>query len=143
MKGISLTKAYIQNIDDPTNVNLNISISDKRHLKDNPYLLVIQTNQENRARLTIYPVKVKSLIKVSLFGLKTSDNSTSYLSLSKTFQEFNIIHTSGLIIKGNELYYECYLNLSLSDIKTKVLKVALNKIKNIFKDISIEEICLK
>ncbi|MFW9898049.1 MAG: hypothetical protein ACFFDO_02150 [Candidatus Thorarchaeota archaeon] len=143
MKSISLTKAYIQNIDDPTNVNLNISISDKIYLKNNPYLLVIQTNQENCARLTIYPVKVKSLIKVSLFGLKTSVNTTSYSSLSKTFQKFDIIHTSGLIIKENELYYECYLNLSLSDVKTKVLKVALNKIKNIFKEILIEEICLK
>ncbi|MFX0188099.1 MAG: hypothetical protein ACFE8A_10220 [Candidatus Hodarchaeota archaeon] len=143
MKGISLTRAYIQSIDDPTNINLNISISDKRYLKDNPYLLVIQTNQENRARLAIYPVKVKNLIKVSLFGLKTSDKTTSYLSLSKIFQEFDIIHTSGLIIKGNELHYECYLNLSLSDVKTEVLKVALNKIKNIFRDISIKEICLK
>ena len=143
MKDIILTNAYIQNNEDPTNINLNFSSSGKKNLKKYPYLLVVQSIQENFVRLTIYPVKIKNLIKVSLCGLKISDEANIYLSLAKTLQDFEMIHTSGLLIKGNKLYYECYLNLSLSDVKTRVLKAALNKIKNIFKDIRIEEIGLK
>jgi len=143
MKDIILTNAYIQNNEDPTNINLNFSSSGKKNLKKYPYLLVVQSIQENFVRLTIYPVKIKNLIKVILCGLKISDEANIYLSLAKTLQDFEMIHTSGLLIKGNKLYYECYLNLSLSDVKTRVLKAALNKIKNIFKDIRIEKIGLK
>ena len=143
MRDIILTNAYIQNNEDPTNINLNFSSSGKKNLKKYPYLLVVQSIQENFVRLTIYPVKIKNLIKVSLCGLKISDKANIYLSLAKTLQDFEMIHTSGLLIKGNKLYYECYLNLSLSDVKTRVLKAALNKIKNIFKDIRIEKIGLK
>lgn len=143
MRDIILTNAYIQNNEDPTNINLNFSSSGKKNLKKYPYLLVVQSIQENFVRLTIYPVKIKNLIKVSLCGLKISNEANIYLSLAKTLQDFEMIHTSGLLIKGNKLYYECYLNLSLSDVKTRVLKAALNKIKNIFKDIRIEEIGLK
>ena len=143
MKDIILTNAYIQNNEDPTNINLNFSSSGKKNLKKYPYLLVVQSIQENFVRLTIYPVKIKNFIKVSLCGLKISDEANIYLSLAKTLQDFEMIHTSGLLIKGNKLYYECYLNLSLSDVKTRVLKAALNKIKNIFKDIRIEKIGLK
>ena len=144
MKDIILTNAYIQNNEDSPNINLNFSSSGKKNLKEYPYLLVVQSIQEDFTRLTIYPVKTKNLIKVSLCGLKISDEAnTIYLSLAETLQNFEIIHTSGLLIKDNKLYFECYLNLSLSDIKTRVLKAALNKIKNIFKDIRIEEIGLK
>ena len=144
MKDIILTNAYIQNNEDSTNINLNFSSSGKKNLKKYPYLLVIQSIQEDFIRLTIYPVKIKNLIKVSLCGLKISDETNMIsLSLAKTLQNFEIIHTSGLLKKGNKLYFECYLNLSLSDVKTRVLKAALNKIKNIFKDIRIEEIGLK
>ena len=144
MRDIILTNAYIQNNEDSTNINLDFSSSSKKNLKKYPYLLVVQSIQEEFIRLTIYPVKIKNLIKVSLYGLKISDETNKiYLSLAKTLQKFEIIHTSGLLIKENKLYYECYLNLSLSDVKTRVLKAALNKIKNIFKDIIIEEIGLK
>lgn len=144
MRDIILTNAYIQNNEDSTNINLNFSSSGKKNLKKYPYLLVIQSIQEDFIRFTIYPVKINNLIKVSLSGLKISDETNKiYLSLAKTLQNFEIIHTSGLLIQGNKLYFECYLNLSLSDVKTIVLKAALNKIKNIFKDIRIEEIGLK
>ncbi|TFF99140.1 MAG: hypothetical protein EU540_07160 [Promethearchaeota archaeon] len=144
MRDIILTNAYIQKKEVSNNINLNFSSSSKKNLKKYPYLLVIQSIQEDNIRLTIYPVKIKNLIKVSLCGLKISDEvNMIYLSLVKTLQNFEIIHTSGLLIKENKLYFECYLNLSLSDVKTRVLKAALNKIKNIFKDIRIEEIGLK
>ena len=142
MKEKSLTDAYIQKIDEPANINLNTSLLDKKYLKENPYLLVIQMIQEHCARFTIYPVKLKSIIKISLHSSKIDENNI-YLNLSKTLQKFDVIHSSGLLIRENELYYECYLNLSLSDDKTKILKVALNKTKNIFKKIKIEEIILK
>ena len=144
MRDKILTNAYIQKNENSTNINLNFSSSGKKNLKNYPYLLVIQSIQEDFIRLTIYPVKINNLIKVSLYGLKISDEvNMIYLSLAKTLQNFEIIHTSGLLIKGNKLYFEFYLNLSLSDVKTRVLKAALNKIKNIFKDIRIEEIGLK
>jgi len=65
------------------------------------------------------------------------------IELARIFQDFEIIHTSGLLQKGNEFYYECYLNFSISDTKTKLLETSLNKIKKIFKVIKIEEIGLR
>ncbi|MFX1503726.1 MAG: hypothetical protein ACFFDH_22385, partial [Promethearchaeota archaeon] len=57
--------------------------------------------------------------------------------------KYQLIHTTGVILIEKKLFYECYLNLSLNDTKTKELNVSLNKIKNIFKEIKIEEIGLK
>ena len=54
-----------------------------------------------------------------------------------------MIHSTGVLLIEKNLFYECYLNLSLNETKAKELNVSLNKIKNIFNEIKIEEIGLK
>ncbi|MHA1758049.1 MAG: hypothetical protein ACTSVV_14850, partial [Promethearchaeota archaeon] len=63
--------------------------------------------------------------------------------LSNILKKYEIIHTSGLLVKKKELNYECYLDLDFSNPKSKDLKSSLNKLKNILKEIIIEEISLK
>ena len=58
-------------------------------------------------------------------------------------QNYQVIHTSGFLLIEKQLYYECYLNLNLDETKAMGLDASLNKIKNIFKQIKIEEIGLK
>ena len=141
MNDKNLTEAYIQEKEKRDTINLNIRISDDKNFKKEPYILVIKSFKENCARLTLYPIKISNLIKISLSGINI--NNDAIIELARLFQDFEIIHTSGLLLKGNEFYYECYLNFSISDTKIKVLKTSLNKIKKIFKVIKIEEIGLR
>ena len=63
--------------------------------------------------------------------------------ISEILQNYQIIHTSGVLIIENQFYYESYLNLNLNEVEAMGLNDSLNKIKNIFKQIKIEEIGLK
>ncbi|MFX1257443.1 MAG: hypothetical protein ACFFAN_06275 [Promethearchaeota archaeon] len=138
----SLTKAYIQTKKrNSLSVNLNISLADIKELKNYQYLLVIHSSSSKCVKAMVYPIKKEKIIKISLWGPKTSNKIIE--DLSEVFQNYDIIHTSGLLIKKKQFFYECYLNLSLSDMKSKHLKASLDKIKNRFNKISIEEIGLK
>jgi len=137
MKGDSLTKAFIINKKDSKKINLKEYISKIKEFQHYPYFLVINSVIENCVRINIYPVNSNNLIKVTLFGPNLNDVSISNLEF---FHDFKIIHTSGLLLKDNELYYECYLDLKLKDEKSKVLKAFLNNNKTIFGKIKIEEI---
>ena len=143
MKNNYSTKAQIQKkaeIDDST-VSLDISIPQTIDLKNYPFLLIIQSTTENHIRLTIYPIAKEKIVKIILAGQDISDEVIEILS--KILKKYEIIHSSGLLKKEKDFLYECYLNLSLSDAKSKDLKTSLDKIKNIFKEIKIEEIGLK
>ncbi|MFX1443042.1 MAG: hypothetical protein ACFFHV_06480 [Promethearchaeota archaeon] len=142
MRDRSLTKAYIQRREntDVSKISLNILIPSMVGLKKSPFLLIIQSTSKDCAKLTIYPVYRKKIIKLSLSGQKVSDQVIHILS--KILKRYEIIHSSGFLMKHKQLFYECYLNLNLSDAKSKDLKTSLDKIKNIFKEIKIEEISL-
>jgi hypothetical protein len=88
-----------------------------------------------------WPIKKEKVIKISLYGIKLSKNILK--EISKILQKFQVIHTSGFLKIKKQIYYECYLNLSISDSKNKGLRNSLEKIKNIFKEIKIEEVRLK
>jgi len=142
MRNKPLNKAYIQRREDneDSKIHLNILIPSTVRLKNCPYFLVIQSTSKDCTKLTIYPVSRKKLIKLSLFGQKVSDEVIHILS--KILKRYDIIHSSGFLMKHKQLFYECYLNLNLSDAKSKDLKTSLDKIKNIFKEIKVEEIGL-
>ena len=145
MKDNKLTTASIHNrrIGDINIINLNIPIFDRFAEKEYPHILIIQSTIENRTKLIIYPIKKEKLIKVSLFGQNITDGIIGILS--RILKNYEIIHTSGLLIKKKKLFYECYLNLNLSDIKSKELKASLDKIKikKIFMEVKIEEISIE
>ncbi len=141
MRVYKLTKAYIQPINDTSKANLKISLLNIRNIEKNPFLLIVQSTIENSIKLSIYPLKKEKILKVTFSGFDFSNEI--FDDISKIFQNFQVIHTSGAMIIKKQLFYECYLNLSLDEIKVKDLKASLDKIKNIFKEIKIEEIGLK
>ena len=83
----------------------------------------------------------EKIIKLSLIGQDISDEMVEILS--NILKKYEIIHSSGILKKKRDFFYEGYLNFNLSDAKSKDLKTSLDKIKNIFKGIKIEEIGLK
>ena len=140
MEKSNITNAYIQQIDEFTYANLKIPIASFKSLNDCKYLLIVQSFIENSIKLAIYPVNKEKIIKVSLCSLKLSKKSLK--EISKILQKFQVIHTSGFLKIENQLLYECYLNLRFSEKKSEDLKTLLEKIKNIFKKVKIEEIGL-
>jgi len=141
MKVYDLTKAYIQRIIDVSKTILKISLLDIKNLENYPFLLIIQSTIENSIKLSVYPLKKDKIIKITFTGFNFSNDI--FDEISKILQNFQVIHTSGVLLIAKQLFYECYLNLSLAEIKGKDLKVSLEKIKNIFKEIKIEEIQLE
>ena len=141
MDKLNVTDAYIQQSEGILNINLEDSLSKFEDLKSYDNLLVIQSSIENSVKLSIYPIKKGKVIKLTLYGIKLSKKILK--EISKLLQKFQVIHTSGFLKIEKNIYYECYLNLSISDNKNKSLNASLEKIKNIFKEIKIEEVRLK
>ncbi|TFF95852.1 MAG: hypothetical protein EU544_01860 [Promethearchaeota archaeon] len=137
----NLTSAYIKKNKRGSHLKLDISFPQIEKIQDKSYFLVIQSTSPKCSRVTIYPLKKKQILKLSITGTDISE--TSIERLSDILKDYEIIHTSGLLIKKKELNFECYLNLNFQDPKSKDLKIALNNLRNIFKLINIEEIGLK
>ena len=140
MKNPRLTVAQIKEFNESSDLNLNISLL---HIKDRHkygYLLIVKSETTRFAKLTIYPIKKEKVLKVTLTGLKPIDEHIENFSMK--LHEYEIIHSSGLVLVKGKIFFECYLNLSLGDEKYKDLKTLLDKNKNKFKDIKIEEISL-
>ena len=140
MKVYNLTNANIQRINDVSKTNLNISLIDIKDLENYPFLLIVQSTIENSIKLSIYPIKKEKIIKLTFSGFSFSDDI--FDKISKILQKIEIIHTSGVLLIAKQLFYELYLNLSLAETVAMDLKSSLEKIKNIFKEIKIEEIAL-
>ncbi len=140
MKVYSLTKAHIQRINEISRTKLELSLLNIKNIEENPFLLIIQSIIANSIKLSVYPLKKEKIIKVTFSTLNFSPDI--FDRISNILQNYEIIHTSGVLIIKNQLYYECYLNLNLEEAKAMGLNFALNKIKNIFKQIKIEEIGL-
>jgi len=141
MKVYNLTQAHIQRIGDISRTKLILSLLDIKKLGNSPYILVVKSTIENSIKLSIYPLKKKEIIKITFSTLTFTDDI--FYIISKILQNYQIIHTSGVLLIDKQLYYECYLNLGLKEAKAIGLEASLNKIKNIFKQIKIEEIGLK
>jgi hypothetical protein len=136
-----LTTAYIKQITESPEVSIKVPLEDIKNSDDFPFLLVIQSKFENSIKLTIYPINKEKIVKLNLSGLNIPNEI--FEKLTKILQNFQIIHTSGFILKEGKLLYECYLNTNFSENKSEDLKAALDKIKNVFKEIKLQEISLK
>ena len=135
-----LTDAIIKQNTESFELNLAQSISELKDSHLYPYILVIRSNTETYVKITIYPIKNENIIKLTLKGINVLYDDIEILS--KRLQKFNIIHTTGLVSKSKNVIYECYLDIRKIDSKYIELEESLEKIKNIFKDIKIEEVSL-
>ena len=144
MRNKNLTNAYIGYLKESSCVDLAISLSEIiNNSKRFKYILVIQSSAEECIRVLIYPLYKKTILKLTFQDLNIPEKKTN--DLLDLLQKFETIHTSGLVMKDNKLYYECYLNHNLAELEkqeSKDLKTSLDMIKNIFKEIKIEQISL-
>ncbi len=140
MEKRGLTKAYIQRVSNIKQSNFEIQIIDIKDLNKFPFFLVIQAVVEHNIKLSIYPLKEEKITKVSLSSFNFS--SENFDELSRILREYRVIHTTGVILIENRFFYECYLNISKDEEKSKNLKASFNKIKSKFVKIKIEEIIL-
>ena len=140
MKNPSLTVAQIKEFDESFDLNLNISLLHIKQKHKYRYLLIVKLETTRFAKLTIYPISNEKILRVTLTSLNPIDEHIENFSME--LHEYEIIHSSGLVFVEGNLFFECYLNLSLGDEKYKDLKMLLDKNKNKFKDIKIEEISL-
>jgi hypothetical protein len=134
-----MTTATIQENKGSKSLQLNLSWDEKNAPSEAPYLLIIESRMQTSLRVTIYPIKLKRLVKVSISGIKDLSEK-NMAKLSQVFQEHEVIHTSGFIKSGAQFRYECYLGMSPEDPKLKELKRSLDRFANIFKIIKIETI---
>ncbi len=140
MKNPDLTFAQIKKIGKFSNLDITTSLSHIKEIENYRNLLIIKSETTRYAKFTVYPINREQLLKIILIGLTQIDENIEIFS--RKLQKYNIIHSSGLVLIDGEIYFECYLNLSLNDEKYKDLKIFLDKNKSKFKDIKIEELSL-
>ncbi|MBD3342753.1 MAG: hypothetical protein GF353_26890 [Candidatus Lokiarchaeota archaeon] len=134
----NLTDAHIIKNKKKGKINFNISLASLKKYHGTPYWLIIQSNMEKCIRLTIYPLNKKKITKLILTGKNIDGRKLD--DLSEILKSLEIIHTSGILRMGENILYELYLNLSLSEFKEKTKNNTLQRIKKIFYDVGVEEI---
>ena len=138
MKDSNLTSAQVKEISTSQTTNIELSLTHIDNIENYNYLLIIRSETNRYTKITIYPIKKQKIIKLTLRGLKKKEE---YIEIfSKRLQEYDIIHSTGLVMIERLLFFECYLNLSLNEEKYKDLKTFLDKNKKNIKDIRIMEI---
>jgi len=140
MKNPNLTLAQIKKIGQSSNIDISTSLSHIKEIDNYRNLLIIKSETSRYAKFTVYPTNRERLIKILLTGLTQIDDYIE--NFSRQLQKYKIIHSSGLVLIDGEIYFECYLDLSLNDEEYKDLKIFLDKNKSKFKDIKIEELSL-
>ncbi|MBY9005757.1 MAG: hypothetical protein KGD63_03280 [Candidatus Lokiarchaeota archaeon] len=139
----NLTEAAILERENLSKIILNDFISDNNDSIKSKYLLVIKSRTSDCLKLTIYPLNNNRIIKITLREEKISNENVNILI--NILKNLNVLHTSGLTSKGSNLFYECYLNYDLLEIEDQslgIIGISINKLKDLIKNIKIEEITL-
>jgi len=136
-----LTDAIIKKKEDFLSLFPTLFINKKGKFRETSFILIVRLLTKTFAKLTIYPLNKNKILKIIFIGFDIQNKLVE--EAIKKLKIFSIIHTSGLTTLGDKSYYECYLDLSLTDEDYKDLKSVLDTIKNIFEDIKIVEIYLK
>jgi len=140
MKNPNLTSAEIKKIGKSSALDFSSSLSHIEDIEKYRNVLIIKSETSRFAKFTIYPINREKVLKVTLLDLINIDESIEIFS--RELQKFDIIHSSGLVLLNRKIFFECYLDLSLDGEKYKGLKIFLDKNKNKFKDIKVEELSL-
>jgi len=131
-----LTNGYIRKYDEL----LRLDLLNNNIFKKHQFILIIQANTREFSRFMIYPINVDKILKITVSSLK--ENVEELNLISSILKNVKIIHNSGLTVRNNLFIIEIYLKLRFSDSRYNDLKISLDKIKNKYIDIDIEEISL-
>lgn len=136
MKEEKLTIGYIKK----SKGSLRLNLSKDKTFQKYRYMLIIQADTKEFSRFMIYPINVNKILKITAFCLKENIEELEFLT--SQLKNFDVIHNSGLTVRNDIFIVELYLKLRFTDLKYKDLKTSLDKIKNKYIDIVIEEIRL-
>ncbi|MFX0076360.1 MAG: hypothetical protein ACFE96_13020, partial [Candidatus Hermodarchaeota archaeon] len=117
-----------------------ISLTHIKDIEKHKNILIIKSETIRYAKFTIYPIIKEKVLKLVISDITHIDEE--FENFSRELQKYTIIHSSGLVLLEGKINFECYLHLSFDDEKYKELKMFLDKNKNKFKDIKIEELSL-
>lgn len=140
MKNPNLTSAEIKKKGKSSDLDINTSLSHIKDIENYRNLLIIKSETIKYAKFTIYPINREKILKVTLVDLTQIDENIEIFS--NKLQKYKIIHSSGLVLSDGKIFFECYFELSYDDDKYQDLKIFLEKNKNKFKDIKVEELSL-
>lgn len=144
----ALTEGTIYKLKDiPKDSYFGEYLSRYRDLEQFKYILVIQSTSSKCMKLSIYPLKNKRITKLILCGenISPSKKDISEADVSriiKLLNEFNIIHTSGLLMKKGRPLFECYLNKNLSKTNNSIIQNITRFVKPLNLKLKIEKIKL-
>ncbi|MEJ2250801.1 MAG: hypothetical protein P8Y97_14260 [Candidatus Lokiarchaeota archaeon] len=128
---------------DSNKITINFDSNQNQCLNNSKYFLIIYSSTKKFSKLIIYPIEKRSILKIHIHDKEI--NSDKINNLKEILGHFDIIHTTGLLLEGNELTYECYLNLNSEELKQQnyeILSRMIEKIKKMFKFLKIQEINL-
>jgi hypothetical protein len=138
---VYITSARIKKVEDLSIFEINFQFNKRLGVDSSNYCLVIKLETKKFIRITCYPILKTKILKLSFkaYNLIRKDID----AFSKEIQQFNIIHSTGLVAIEKKLVFECYLNLNKDEEEYKDLITLLDKNKSKFEDIKLEEIVLE
>lgn len=124
-----LTTAFLKKINDDFSLKIDISKSTLQSLKNKSSILIIRTISKKFIKYLVYPVQNDTVIKITTYGINFSSENT--LKIFEILKKFNIIHTSGVSLKKDEIIQEIYLNPK--EIDQSILEKEIKDIEGIYK----------
>lgn len=124
-----LTTAFLKKINDDFSLKIDISKSTLQSLKNKSNILIIRTISKKFIKYLVYPVQNDTVIKITTYGINFSSENT--LKIFEILKKFNVIHTSGVSLKKDEIIQEIYLNPK--EIDQSILEKEIKDIEGIYK----------
>lgn len=124
-----LTTAFLKKINDDFSLKIDISKSTLQSFKKKSKILIIRTTSKKFIKYMVYPVQNDTVIKITIYGINFSSENT--LKIFEILKKFNIIHTSGVSLKKDEIIQEIYLNPK--EIDQSILEKEIKDIEGIYK----------
>lgn len=134
----NLTEGTIEKLEKNVDLKVDLSFINEIDFEKYPYTLIIKSKTKRCFRITLYPLEKNEIVKLSLNGENISDNILE--KLSQILHRYEIIHTSGLLVKKKQLFYECYLNMTKNSEEFVRLTQKLEEIRSVFNSLEITQI---
>jgi len=141
MNKATTTNAQIKKIKKSLLRKFSLSYSEAQRFHSFDYLLIIKSLSKISIRITLYPLKTRNVLKLTINA--PNDHDEMFLKISEFLKNYEIIHASGLIEINTNLLLECYIKGRLNTQELNQLDDFLDNIKTSKTFLNIEKIKFK
>ena len=141
MNKATTTNAQIKKIKKSLLRKFSLSYSEAQRFQSFDYLLIIKSLSKISIRITLYPLKTRNVLKLTINA--PNDHDEMFLKISEFLKNYEIIHASGLIEINTNLLLECYIKGRLNTQELNQLDDFLDDIKTSKTFLNIEKIKFK